>query len=123
MREEYNLYKQKPKKVLKSDVVERKEKYNYFQQSVLDGLQLAYKVTANSLYGQVGAPTSPIYFKELASCTTATGRKMLKTAKEMTEAHFPHARCVYGDSVTGDTPLILRDSSGIVMIKYALPLV
>ena len=110
-------YKQKPKKVLKADVVERREKYNKFQQSVLDGLQLAYKVTANSLYGQVGAPTSPIYFKELASCTTATGRKMLKTAKEMTEAHFPHARCVYGDSVTGDTPLILRDSSGILMIK------
>ena len=110
-------YKQKPKKVLKADVVERREKYNKFQQSVLDGLQLAYKVTANSLYGQVGAPTSPIYFKELASSTTATGRKMLKTAKEMTEQHFPGARCVYGDSVTGDTPLILRDSSGNVMIK------
>ena len=110
-------YKQKPKKVLKADVVERREKYNKFQQSVLDGLQLAFKVTANSLYGQVGAPTSPIYFKELASCTTATGRKMLKTAKEMTESHFPHARCVYGDSVTGDTPLILRDSSGNVVIK------
>jgi len=110
-------YKQKPKQIKKADVVERREKYNKFQQSVLDGLQLAFKVTANSLYGQVGAPTSPIYFKELASSTTATGRKMLKTAKEMTESHFPHARCVYGDSVTGDTPLILRDSSGNVMIK------
>jgi len=111
-------YKQKPKKVLKADVVERKEKYNKFQQSVLDGLQLAYKVTANSLYGQVGAPTSPIYFKELASSTTATGRKMLKTAKEMTEQHFPGARCVYGDSVTGDTPLILRDPvTGRVTIR------
>jgi len=109
-------YKQKPLQVRKADVVERREKYNSFQQSVLDGLQLAYKVTANSLYGQVGAPTSPIYFKELASSTTATGRKMLKTAKEMTEEHFPHARCVYGDSVTGDTPLILRYSTGEVVI-------
>jgi len=110
-------YKRPPKKIKKEDVIERKQKYNDFQQKVLDGLQLAYKVTANSLYGQVGAPTSPIYFKELASSTTATGRKMLRTAKEMTEEHFPGARCVYGDSVTGDTPLILRDSDGIVLIQ------
>jgi len=110
-------YKQKPKQVRKADVVERKEKFNSFQQSVLDGLQLAFKVTANSLYGQVGAPTSPIYFKELASSTTATGRKLLKMAKDIAEENFPGATCVYGDSVTGDTPLILRDSNGNVVIK------
>jgi len=91
-------YKKAPKKVLKVDVVERKEKYNLFQQSILDGLQLAYKITANSLYGQVGAPTSPIYFKELASSTTATGRKLLKMARDVTETNFPGARCVYGDT-------------------------
>lgn len=82
-------YKKAPKKVLKADVIERKEKYNSFQQSILDGLQLAYKITANSLYGQVGAPTSPIYFKELASSTTATGRKLLKMARDITETNFP----------------------------------
>lgn len=91
-------YKKAPRKVLKADVVERKEKYNSFQQSILDGLQLAYKITANSLYGQVGAPTSPIYFKELASSTTATGRKLLKMARDITETNFPGARCVYGDT-------------------------
>ncbi len=91
-------YKQKPKQVRKADVVERKEKFNSFQQSVLDGLQLAFKVTANSLYGQVGAPTSPIYFKELASSTTATGRKLLKMAKDIAEENFPGATCVYGDT-------------------------
>ena len=91
-------YKKPPKKVLKAEVVERKEKYNSFQQSILDGLQLAYKITANSLYGQVGAPTSPIYFKELASSTTATGRKLLKMARDITETNFPGARCVYGDT-------------------------
>ena len=47
---------------------------NNFLSAIYDGLQLAYKVTANSLYGQVGAPTSPIYMKELAASTTATGR-------------------------------------------------
>ncbi len=30
---------------------------NYFVAAIYDGLQLAYKITANSLYGQVGAPT------------------------------------------------------------------
>jgi len=110
-------YKKPPKKILKCNVIERKDKYNSFQQSVLDGLQLAYKITANSLYGQVGAPTSPIYFKELASSTTATGRKLLRIARDITETNFPGAKCVYGDSVTGDTPLILRDSNGTIIIK------
>ena len=31
----------------------------------MDGLQLAYKVTANSVYGQMGAKTSSIFFKKL----------------------------------------------------------
>lgn len=56
--------------------------------SVWDGLQLAYKVTANSLYGQTGAPTSPIYKKEIAASTTATGREMLKYSRYFIEGHF-----------------------------------
>jgi DNA polymerase elongation subunit (family B) len=59
-----------------------------FAAAIYDGLQLAYKVTANSLYGQVGAPTSPIYMKELAASTTATGRKMLELSKEFIEGPF-----------------------------------
>lgn len=59
-----------------------------FKKKVLDGLQLAYKVTANSLYGQTGAPTSPIYMKEIAACTTATGREMLQFSKNFVENIF-----------------------------------
>ena len=55
---------------------------------IYDGLQLAYKVTANSLYGQVGAPTSPIYMKELAASTTATGREMLEYSRDFIEGVF-----------------------------------
>lgn len=61
---------------------------NYFLSSIYDGLQLAYKITANSLYGQVGAPTSPIYMKELAASTTSTGRKMLELARDFIEGTF-----------------------------------
>jgi len=51
-----------------------------FVYELLDGLQLAYKLTANSLYGQIGASTSNIRYKEIAASTTATGRDMLMFA-------------------------------------------
>ena len=110
-------YKEKPEIFAKSEVNEIKQKFNSFQQSVLDGLQLAYKITANSLYGQIGAKTSPICFKELAACTTATGRSLLRFAKDHTEKMYPGAKCVYGDSVTGDAPLLLKDKDNNIQIR------
>jgi DNA polymerase elongation subunit (family B) len=71
--------------------------YNEFQKAVLDGLQNAYKVTANSLYGQIGARTSPIYLKDIAACTTATGRKMILMARDFLEKHYD-AIVIYGDT-------------------------
>jgi DNA polymerase elongation subunit (family B) len=59
-----------------------------FMKTILDGLQLAYKVTANSLYGQTGASTSPICMKEIAASTTATGREMLQFSKYFIEGPF-----------------------------------
>lgn len=56
-----------------------------FMIAILDGLQLAYKVTANSLYGQTGAPTSPIFKKQIAASTTATGREILQYSKYFNE--------------------------------------
>lgn len=58
---------------------------NPFKKNIYNGLQLAYKVTANSLYGQTGASTSPICKKEIAASTTATGRDMLLYAKYFIE--------------------------------------
>ena len=58
---------------------------NDFLRNIYDALQLAYKQTANSLYGQLGASVSPIYMKELAASTTATGREMLEYSKEFME--------------------------------------
>jgi DNA polymerase elongation subunit (family B) len=72
--------------------------YDDFQKAVLDGLQLAYKVTANSLYGQMGARTSPVYLKDIAACTTAVGRNMIILAKSFMEDHYA-ARVIYGDTV------------------------
>jgi DNA polymerase elongation subunit (family B) len=59
-----------------------------FLRAVLDGLQQAYKVTANSLYGQTGASTSPIYMKPIAASTTATGREALQYSKYFIENDY-----------------------------------
>ncbi len=95
--------------IQKEDVVSQEDSFTEFEQKVLDGLQLAYKVTCNSLYGQVGASTSPICFKELAACTTATGRLMVTTARDVTLKTFAGSRLTYGDSVTGETPVLLKN--------------
>ena len=63
-----------------------------FMKNVLDKRQLAYKLTANSLYGQCGARTSTFYEKDIAASTTATGRKLLTYAKRVIEE-------VYGDAI------------------------
>jgi DNA polymerase delta subunit 1 len=67
------------------------------QKSVLNGLQLAYKVVANSVYGQTGSRTSPIRRVEVAACTTAAGRDRLMFAKEILEGEFG-GKVIYGDT-------------------------
>ena len=83
-----------------------------FMQNILDKRQNGYKVTANSLYGQCGARTSTFYEKDVAACTTATGRMMITYAKRIIEevygnmvyetaTHGPvkcNAEYVYGDT-------------------------
>lgn len=78
-------------------VVSCVDAHNDFMKAVLDGLQLAYKTTANSLYGQVGSRTSQIYMKELAASTTATGRNLIIKAKSFMEERYG-AEIVYGDT-------------------------
>ena len=83
-----------------TEILEIKEAYDDFEKAVLDGLQNAYKVTANSLYGQCGARTSQIYMQEIAACTTATGRSMILKAKAFIEENYKEhdPDIVYGDT-------------------------
>jgi DNA polymerase elongation subunit (family B) len=77
-----------------------------FRAALLEAQQLAYKLTANSLYGQLGSNTSKIRRKCLAASTTAHGRQQLLFSKACIEqAYGPAAgdpRCeavsVYGDT-------------------------
>jgi len=58
---------------------------NVFMKNILNQRQLAYKVTANSIYGQTGAKTSTFYELDVAASTTAIGRKCLIFAKRIIE--------------------------------------
>jgi len=83
-----------------------------FMRNVLDKRQLAYKVTANSLYGQCGARTSTFYEKDVAASCTAAGRKQLIYAKTVIEEVYQARVCqtecvgelvVTAESIYGDT--------------------
>jgi DNA polymerase elongation subunit (family B) len=101
-----------------------------FMKNVLDKRQLGYKVTANSLYGQCGAKTSTFYEKDIAACTTATGRLLLTYAKKIieecygdsvynTKDHGPvltKAEYIYGDSVANYTPIYVKKDDKINII-------
>jgi DNA polymerase elongation subunit (family B) len=69
-----------------------------FRAALLEGLQLAYKLTANSLYGQIGARTSKIFKMEIAACTTAGGRENIYKAKDFCLLNNPGCDVVYGDT-------------------------
>jgi DNA polymerase elongation subunit (family B) len=76
-------------KARKSIKNQMKNENDQFKYKILDAKQLAVKVTANSLYGQLGAPTSPVCKRDIAACTTSTGREMLILAKKYDEEQLP----------------------------------
>jgi DNA polymerase elongation subunit (family B) len=76
-----------------------------FKRNLLDAQQLAYKLTANSLYGQLGSGTFKVRRQVLAASTTAYGRKQLMYAKAVIETIYGGGKdprcdveCVYGDT-------------------------
>ena len=71
----------------------QKDEKDLFMWQVLEQRQLGYKVTANSLYGQCGAKTSTFYEKDIAACTTATGRKLLTYGKRIIEECYGNKIC------------------------------
>jgi len=83
-----------------------------FRKALLESEQLAYKLTANSLYGQLGSGTFKIRLKALAASVTAYGRKQIMFAKEVIETTYPDARTVYGDTDSIFVSFNPKDASG-----------
>lgn len=83
-----------------------------FKKALLDAEQLAYKLTANSLYGQLGSSTFKIRLQNLAASVTAYGRKQILFAKDVIETFYgPNSgrRDCAAETVYGDTDSLFID--------------
>jgi len=81
------------------------EKSNVFYH-VLDKRQLAYKVSANSMYGAMGVVKGYLPFVVGAMCVTAKGRQSIEKASNVVKSWG--GQIVYGDSVIGSTCVTIR---------------
>ena len=88
------------------------------KKKVLDGLQLAYKVTANSVYGQLGFEKSSVFKKCIAACTTSIGRTHIYDAKKgvyewAEKNNLSKPDIIYGDTDSVFVKFSRIDSNGI----------
>ncbi len=57
-----------------------------FRYKVLDGRQLALKISANSVYGFTGAQVGKLPCLEISQSVTAFGRQMIEKTKQLVES-------------------------------------
>ena len=80
-----------------STLSEEKTQDTELQIKVLNKRQLAYKVSANSMYGAMGVKAGYLPFMEGAICTTAKGREHIREAQRILLEDFK-GELVYGDT-------------------------
>jgi DNA polymerase elongation subunit (family B) len=80
-----------------------------FMKTVLNAKQLAIKVSMNSIYGFTGAVVGALPCLEISQSVTGCGRQMIAQTQNYAKEHFA-CEIVYGDSVTGDTPVLVREN-------------
>ncbi|GAB7092000.1 hypothetical protein JCM18237_22710 [Halorubrum luteum] len=82
--------------------------------TLLAGRNGKFQFVGQSLYGVTGWDRFRLYDKEGAAAVTATGREVIDFTE--TAANELGHDVAYGDSVTGDRPIVVRDPNGIVRI-------
>lgn len=110
--EDLALQRKKYKKLMNSEE-------DVFQKEIYNKTQLAYKLSMNSVYGVLGAKM--IGCKPIAATVTAVGRKMIGQTLEYIEKTFDATaenEVIYGDSVTEDTIIILKNKkTNLIEVK------
>jgi DNA polymerase elongation subunit (family B) len=91
-----------------------------FMKNILDKRQNAYKVTANSLYGQCGARTSTFYDKDVAASCTAVGRKLLIYSKTLIEEVYHQRMCSTSSGPVCATAEYIYGDTDSVFFKFTL---
>jgi len=94
-----------------------------FTKAVLNGRQLALKISANSVYGFTGAVRGMLPCIEISSAVTSYGREMILQTKNFVESNYTKekgyskdAKVLYGDT---DSVMILF---GVETVKEAMEL-
>jgi len=83
--------------------------------SILDSRQLGLKVSANSLYGFLGAQIKGKFsLIEASMCVTSRGRELIIDSGLYFEKHYG-ATVVYGDSILYNEPLLLKINNKIAI--------
>lgn len=84
---------------------ELKKETDPFKKQVLDGRQLALKISANSVYGFTGAQVGKLPCLEISQSVTAFGRMMIEQTKCYVEEKYTvangydhNAKVIYGDT-------------------------
>jgi len=84
---------------------ELKSEKDPFKRAVLDGRQLALKVSANSVYGFTGATVGKLPCLPISMSVTSYGREMIEKTKQEVQGHFTiangfdhDAEVIYGDT-------------------------
>jgi len=80
-----------------------------FKRGVLDGRQLALKISANSVYGFTGAQVGKLPCLEISQSVTAFGRMMIEQTKNEVESTYTIANGYEHDSkvIYGDTDSVM----------------
>jgi DNA polymerase elongation subunit (family B) len=115
---ELDALKTKPKEEQNAEEIQKlQEEYNYWQGEgdIWNVKQNAVKVSANSMYGFMGMKTGKFSFIEGGMSTTIAGREAISEALQIIIKDFG-AKLIYGDSVTGKTPILIRINNRTVSI-------
>ncbi|KAG6890977.1 DNA-directed DNA polymerase delta [Termitomyces sp. T32_za158] len=116
-----------------------KNEKDAFKRAVLDGRQLALKISANSVYGFTGATIGKLPCLPISSSVTSYGRQMIEKTKQEVEAEYciangrsHNAEIVYGDTDSvmvrfgpTDLPTVMalgQEAADFVTTKFVKPI-
>uniref|UniRef100_A0A672YHQ5 DNA polymerase n=1 Tax=Sphaeramia orbicularis TaxID=375764 RepID=A0A672YHQ5_9TELE len=100
---------------------ELKKETDPFKKQVLDGRQLALKISANSVYGFTGAQVGKLPCLEISQSVTGFGRQMIERTKQLVESKYTISNGYTADAkvIYGDTDSVMV-KLGVATVKEAM---
>ncbi|AWP18748.1 DNA polymerase [Scophthalmus maximus] len=100
---------------------ELKKETDPFKKQVLDGRQLALKISANSVYGFTGAQVGKLPCLEISQSVTGFGRQMIEQTKQLVESKYTISSGYQGDAkvIYGDTDSVMV-KLGVATVREAM---